>query len=145
MSGNTVSNADVQGFWYSAADFGSNAGTSPRSDLTFRNNTINVPDDNSAFPFGFLHGSLIDVRHTTQACVDTAGNTSTGLGGAEGLRLRQRDTSTLQLERLPGSTSTDTTVEAFLTGQNPGTTADVTIATSINARRQRLPHPVNGR
>jgi hypothetical protein len=66
-------------------------------------------------------------------CMDIAGNTSTGIGGAEQFRVRQRDTATFQLERLTGSGSDDANVAAFVVGQDPGSTASVTHATTFTA------------
>jgi hypothetical protein len=67
-------------------------------------------------------------------CMDMAGNTSTGIGGATHFRVRQRDTSTFKLERLTGSGTDDTNVANFIAGQNdPGSTASATHATTYTA------------
>ena len=139
ISGNTVQNTDFEGIWVSSADFGSLAGPSATLDLTLRDNDVLSVDDNSGFPIGFIRGTLVDVRHTTSGCVDMAGNSSVGVGGAEDFRVRQRDTAVFELERLTDGDATPgelianaATVEAFVTGQNdPGSTADATFATGF--------------
>ena len=136
MSGNVIQNSDFEGVWVSSADFGANPAQQGRLDLTLRDNEVGAPDDNSAFPLGFVRGVLVDGRHTTAVCLDIAGNTSAGVGGGEHFRLRQRDTSTFHLERLtdgdatPGELiATVAVVEAHVAAENdPGSTADATLA-----------------
>jgi hypothetical protein len=67
-------------------------------------------------------------------CLDIAGNASTGIGGAERFRVRQRDAATLRLERLTGSGTDDSNVASFIAAQNAaGSTASATHATSFTS------------
>ena len=68
-------------------------------------------------------------------CLDIAGNTSTGIGGAEHFRIRQRDASTFRLERQGAVSGTnDAALATFIAGQNDaGSTASVTHATTFTA------------
>ena len=67
-------------------------------------------------------------------CLDIAGNSSAGIGGAERFRVRQRDAATFRLERLTGSPTDDANVAAFIAGQNDaGSTASATHATTYTA------------
>ena len=83
-----------------------------------RNNSVTSIDDNSPFPFSFIHGMWLRSRNVSNLCLDIAGNTSTGVGGAEHFRVAQSNTSTFRLERLTGSGSDDTNVANFVAGQN---------------------------
>jgi hypothetical protein len=134
ITNNSVSNTDIDGIFVQARlDNDADAETG-RLDLTLRDNDVNTPDDNSAFPFGAAYGTRIESRNTTTICLDIAGNSSASVGGLEHFRTRQRDTSTFIMERLtdgdgtPGELITNlSTVEAFLAGQNDGgSTADAT-------------------
>ena len=107
--------------------------------LTVRDNTFGTPDDNSAFPFFTLYGALIEARNTSTVCLDITGNTANGTGGFEDIRIRQRDTATLRLERLTDGDATPNetlnnaaTIEAHLVAENDaGTTADATFVTGV--------------
>jgi hypothetical protein len=134
ITNNSVSNTDIDGiFVQTRLDNDADAETG-RLDLTLRDNDVNTPDDNSAFPFGAAYGTRIESRNTTTICLDIAGNSSASVGGLEHFRTRQRDTSTFIMERLtdgdgtPGELITNlSTIEAFLVGQNDGgSTADAT-------------------
>ena len=135
VTGNTIRNTDFEGVWVSSADFGANPAQQGRLDLTLRDNGVGTPDDNSAFPLGFVRGVLVDARHTTALCLDMASNASAGVGGGEHFRLRQRDTSTLRLERLTDGDATPgeliasvALVESHVVAENDsGSTADATL------------------
>jgi hypothetical protein len=128
VSNNTIRNTDMQGVFIQGR-LGS-----PTVDLTLRDNSVTNIDDNSSFPFGIQYGTQIEARNGTVMCLDIAGNTSTGVGGAEHFRARQRDTSTFKLERLTGAANDDTNVAGYLAGQNDaGSSASVTHATSFTA------------
>ncbi len=95
MSGNTIRNTDTEGIF---VEVGPASGDTGRMDLTMNNNTVFIPDDNSAFPYGFVYGTLIQSRRTTTLCANINNNTSIGVGGAEDFRLRERDTSTFFMQ-----------------------------------------------
>src|SRR5690606_33822739 len=93
--------------WISAADFGTNPAQNATTDLIVRDNNVLSIDDNGDgpgpepdFPRADIRGILADFRHTTNGCLDIAGNTSVGSPGFEHVRVRQRDTSVVRLERL---------------------------------------------
>jgi VCBS repeat-containing protein len=131
VSGNTVSHTDQEGVFVQARLDNDGDASHGRLDLTLRDNTIGTPDDDSAFPFGLVHGIRIESRNTTDVCLDIAGNDSASLGGGSDFRVRQRDGSTFRLERFVGSGTSDGDVGAFVIGQNAsGSTASVTHATS---------------
>jgi hypothetical protein len=74
----------------------------------------------------------IEAGNLSTMCLDIAGNTSTGIGGAQGFRVRQREASTFRLERLTGLGTDDVNVASFMAGQNvPGSTASVTHTTGF--------------
>jgi adhesin/invasin len=136
VTNNIVRHSDQQGiFMQSRLDDDGDAQTG-RLDFTLRNNTVSDIDDNTAFPFTFQHGIWIDSRNTTTLALDIAGNTSTGVGGAAGIMVRNRDTSFFFLERFDdgdgnfNETITNaTTVQNFVNAQNPaggGTLATLT-------------------
>ena len=142
VSNNTTNHTEWEGIWISAADFGSNAGQSPTTNLIVRDNAVVSIDDNGDGPGGSqdfprldIRGILIDYRHTTNGCLDIAGNSSVGSPGFEHVRVRQRDTAVVRLERFSDGDGTAgelinnaATVEAFLVAQNDaGTTADATL------------------
>jgi hypothetical protein len=134
VTGNTIQHTDMQGIFIQSRRPISPAIAGPNVHLTLRDNSVASIDDNSAFPFLFQYGTQIEARNVSSMCLDIAGNTSTGVGGAEHFRVRQRDTSTFSLERLTGSGSDDANVAAFIAGQNDaGSTASVTHATTFTA------------
>ena len=134
VTGNTIKHTDTQGIFIQSRRPISPASAGPFVDLTVRDNSVTNIDDNSAFPFFFQYGTQIEARNVSTMCMDMAGNTSTGVGGAEHFRTRQRDTSTFKLERLTGSGSDDTNVANFIASQNDaGSTASVTHATTFTA------------
>ena len=109
-------------------------------DATIRNNTVNTPDDNSAFPFGTIPGIHVESRKDDIVCLDIHANDSAHVGSAPvgvDFRTRQRDTSTFNLERLTGNAADDTNIENFLSSENnppvAGQTANSTHATSYTA------------
>ena len=136
VTNNTVRNTDIDGiFIQTRLDNDADAQTG-RLDLTLRDNAVSTPDDNSAFPFFFAYGTRVEARNTTTICLDMAGNSSAGVGGAEHFQLRQRDTAIFRLERLTDGDGTPNevitnmaTVEAHIVAQNDaGSTADATQA-----------------
>ena len=136
VSNNTVRNTDTQGIFIQSVRFPSGTpNVGPNVDLHVRDNTVTNIDDNSAFPFGFQHGTQIEARRNSTMCLDIAGNTSTGIGGAEHFRVRQRDASTFRLERQGAVSGTnDAALATFIAGQNDaGSTASVTHATTFTA------------
>jgi hypothetical protein len=134
VTGNTIRHTDTQGIFIQSRRPISPAVAGPGVDLTLRNNSVSSIDDNSAFPFLFQYGTQIEARNVSTMCLDIAGNSSTGIGGAQHFRVRQRDTSTFELERLTGSGSDDVNVANFIAGQNvSGSTASVTHATAFTA------------
>jgi hypothetical protein len=134
VTGNVIQHTDTQGIFIQSRRPISPAVAGPTIDLTLRDNSVSNIDDNSAFPHLFQYGTQLEARNVSTMCLDIAGNSSTGIGGAQHFRLRQRDTSTFKLERLTGSGSDDTNVANFVAGQNDaGSTASVTHATSFTA------------
>jgi hypothetical protein len=138
VNNNNVRHVDLVGLFISDADFGTLAGPPSDHDLTVRDNSVQNIDDNSGFPCAAPYGTLVDMRHTTVACLDMAGNTSAespGGCGAAHFRLRQRDTSTFHFERLsdgdgtPGELiNTVATIQTHAVNENdPGSTASVTL------------------
>jgi hypothetical protein len=139
VTNNTIRNTDVDGiFVQTRLDNDADAETG-RLDLTLTGNVVNTPDDNSAFPFGTVHGMRVEARNTSTVCLDISGNTSSSVGGAEHFRVRQRDSSVFVLERLSDGDGTPNevlnnvaTVESFVAGQNAGgSTADATLVTGF--------------
>jgi hypothetical protein len=131
---NTIRHVDQNGIFVTARDLTSGDTTTNDAtlDVHIRDNTIQNIDDNSVVPIGFVYGMLVDARQNTNICLDIASNTSTSIGGAEQIRVRQRDASIHRLERFVGNGALDTDVEAFIVAQNdPGTTADATHVTSF--------------
>lgn len=134
ITGNTVQHTDTQGIFVQARRPASPASAGPMLDLTLRDNSVTSIDDNSAFPFTVQYGTQIEARNLSNLCLDIAGNTSTGIGGATHFRVRQRDSSTFRLERFTGSGTDDGAVAGFLAGANdPGSTASATHATTYTA------------
>jgi hypothetical protein len=132
VSGNAISHTDQQGVFVQARLDNDGDAAVGRLDLTFRDNTVGTPDDDSAFPFGAVHGVQIESRNTTQVCLDIAGNDSASVGGGADVRVRQRDQSTFSLERFAGSGTSVSDVSAFITAENAGgSAASVTIATTF--------------
>ncbi|HEX2643814.1 MAG TPA: hypothetical protein VHU81_12545, partial [Thermoanaerobaculia bacterium] len=119
VTGNTIRNTDLEGiFVESRLDNDADAEVG-HLDLTLRDNDAGQPDDNSAIPFGAIYGTRVEARNTTVLCLDIAANDAESVGIFEDIRLRQRDTSTFRLERFTGNGAVDTSVEGFVTGENP--------------------------
>lgn len=132
VTGNAISHTDQQGIFVQARLDNDGDPAVGRLDLTLRDNAVATPDDDSAFPFGVVHGVQIESRNTTQVCLDIAGNDSASVGSGSDFRIRQRDTSTFSLEQFAGSGTSVSDAAAFIAGQNVGgSTASVTIATSF--------------
>jgi hypothetical protein len=131
VAGNTVSNTDIEGiFVQSRLDNDADAEIG-LLDLTLRNNVVNTPDDNSAFPFFTVYGVRLESRNTSNLCLDINANDSASVGGFEHFRTRQRDTSTYRVERLALGAQTAATMAAHVAAQNvAGSTASATAATS---------------
>ena len=126
--GNTVRNTDTQGIFIQSVRFPSGTlNPGPTVDLTLRDNAVSQIDDDSGSPFGFQHGTQIEARRNSTMCMDIAGNSSTGIGGAEHFRVRQRNAATFQLERFAGDGADDALVATFIAGQNDaGSTGSAT-------------------
>jgi hypothetical protein len=132
ITNNTVRNTDIEGIFVQARLDNDADAEIGRLDLTLRDNTVFAPDDNSAFPFGFVYGTRLESRNTTDVCLDIASNTSAGVGGAEHFRVRQRDTSIFRVERLALGPQNAATTAAFVAAENDGgSTASATVATNF--------------
>ncbi|REJ85500.1 MAG: tandem-95 repeat protein [Acidobacteria bacterium] len=132
ITNNPVRNTDIEGIFVQTRLDNDADAEIGLLDLTLRDNTVSAPDDNSAFPFGFVYGTRIESRNTSDVCMDISGNTSAGVGGAEHFRVRQRDTSTFRIERLALGSQSAATTQTFVAGQNDaGSTASTTVATSF--------------
>jgi hypothetical protein len=131
ITNNTIQNTDIEGiFVQGRLDNDADAEVGNLS-LTLRDNTVFTPDDNSAFPFLSVYGIRVESRNTYVLCLDIASNTSASVGAAERFRVRQRDTSTFNLERFVGDGTNVATVAAFIVAQNDaGSTASATVATT---------------
>jgi hypothetical protein len=85
-----------------------------------------------------MYGVRIEARHTSNLCLDIAGNNAGSVGGVERFRVRQRNTASFGMERLTDGDGTPNevitnmaTVEAFVVAQNDaGSTADATNQTA---------------
>ncbi len=132
ITGNNVRNTDIEGiFVQSRLDNDADAQVG-RLDLTLTGNTVGKPDDNSAFPFGAVFGVRVESRNTYVQCMDISGNLAASVGAAEHFRVRQRDTSTFNLERFSGAGNNAAVVATFIAGQNlAGSTASATVATTF--------------
>ncbi|HMC70099.1 MAG TPA: Ig-like domain-containing protein, partial [Mycobacteriales bacterium] len=120
VSNNTISHTDQDGIFLQAVDFSATATPHGTMDATIRNNTVNTPDDNSAFPFGTIPGIHVESRKDDIVCLDIHANDSAHVGSAPvgvDFRTRQRDTSTFNLERLTGNAADDTNIENFLSSE----------------------------
>jgi hypothetical protein len=133
ITSNNIRNTDIEGIFVQTRLDDDGDGQTGSLNLTIRGNVLGTPDDNSAFPFGFVYGMRVEARNTTSITLDMANNQASGIGGAEDIRLRQRDTATFRLERLTDGDGTPNevitnmaTVEARIISDNPGNTADAT-------------------
>jgi hypothetical protein len=143
VTGNTVRHADLMGIFLTDADFGANPGPPSDADFTVRDNAVRDVDDNSGFPCGAPWGTVLDFRHTTVGCLDMAGNESAESPAAcpdtAKFRVRQRNTSTVQFERLSNGNATPNelitdpaVVQAHVVAQNVlGSTANVLLDTGF--------------
>ncbi|HEX9189871.1 MAG TPA: right-handed parallel beta-helix repeat-containing protein, partial [Vicinamibacteria bacterium] len=143
VTGNDVRHTDLTGVLVTDADFGVIGGPPSDTDVTVRDNAVRDVDDNSGFPCGAPWGTRVDFRHTTQGCLDMAGNESAPSPAVcpdnAGFRVRQRDTSTVLFERLSDGDATPNellasipVVEAHVVAQNDaGSTANVLLATGF--------------
>ena len=106
-------------------------GNTAELDAHIRGNSVAEPDDDQGN--GICHGIEINVRETSETCLDISGNTSTGASPAVGFRTRQRDTSVFQLERFVGNGTVTGDIVSFLQSQNSppaGQTASATVSTT---------------
>jgi hypothetical protein len=138
ISSNTIRNTALNGIFIQTRDPSAVTGNSD-ADVTVRNNTVGPISDDDDFPFGAgpnqaeTHAIRIESRNDSNLCVDIAANSGDGLGGNQDYLVRQRDTSTYQLERLTGNAADDTNIQNFIIAQNPspaGQTARSTHATT---------------
>jgi hypothetical protein len=126
---NTVDHTDVEGIRIRSL---LDAGGPGRLDVTLRDNHVGIPDDNSAVPYAFLFGAVVEARNTTDLCLDISGNDAGSVGGAAQFRVRQLDLAPFRLERFVGTGSDATAVGAFVAGQNDaGSTGAATVATTF--------------
>jgi hypothetical protein len=141
VSSNTIQNTALNGIFIQSRDPDATAGAST-THATVRNNTVGPISDDDDFPFGAgpnqaeTHATRVESRNDGTLCLDIANNSSDGLGGNQDYLVRQRDTSTFQLERLGANTNNVATVETFIAGQNPspaGQTARATVATTYSS------------
>ncbi len=125
VNNNTARNTELNGIWVAAAE---PCGTiNGKLDLTLTNNSVTDIDNTAGIPT--VYGVLVESDQNAVVCLDIAGNNSTGVGGAEHFRVRQRDTSVFKMERLTlGLITNSATVETFVAGQNDvGSSADATL------------------
>ena len=141
VSNNIVRNTALNGIFIQTRDPSAVAGAID-ADVTVRNNTVGPISDDDDFPFGAgpnqaeTHAIRIESRNDSNLCLDLAGNSADGLGGNQDYLVRQRDTSTFNLERLTGNAADVTNIQSFVVGQNPspgGQTARATVATTYTA------------
>ncbi len=127
INANNVRNTDIEGiFMQSRLNVTAGQGI---HNWTVTNNTVGVPDDNSAFPFFAVYTTRFEARNNTQLTMNIQGNTfANGVGGLEGMLVRERDSALFRLERLsdgdatPNELLTNTaTVVAQLATDNPAT------------------------
>ena len=124
VSNNIVRNTALNGIFIQTRDPSAVAGAID-ADVTVRNNTVGPISDDDDFPFGAgpnqaeTHAIRIESRNDSNLCLDLAGNSADGLGGNQDYLVRQRDTSTFNLERLTGNAADVTNIESFVVGQNP--------------------------
>lgn len=152
ITNNTIRNQDNSGIFIQSRLDNDGDGEIGRLDVTVTGNTIGTPEDNTAFPFGFLYTVLIDARNSTVLTADISGNTfAPGVGGAEAIRIRQRDSASFRLERLTDGDATPNeiintiaTIEGRLLADNPATaTADTLFVAGITeAANGAARHPV---
>lgn len=134
VTGNTVRNTDVQGF-YGQSRLPAVVGGTNALDLTYLNNTVSAPDNNSASPYGSVYGTVMEARNTRTLRLDIGttnnvdDNVSASAGGVPHFRLRLRDTATFGLAGLGAPTNDLAAVASFVTARNAsGSTADATLA-----------------
>lgn len=132
VTGNTIRNTDYEGVYIQGRIDNPLSAQSGRLDLTFTGNTVATIDDNTAFPYGNVHGVNIDARNSWRFYLDISGNTSTSRGTGSHVFVRQRDQSVFNLERAPLGPVAAASAASFVAGQNVGgTTAAATAATSF--------------
>jgi hypothetical protein len=141
VSSNIIRNTALNGIFIQTRDPSAVAGNID-ADVTVRSNTVGPISDDDDFPFGAgpnqaeTHAIRIEARNDSNLCVDINGNSADGEGGNQDYLVRQRDTSTYNLERLTGNAADDTNIQNFIVGQNPtpaGQTARSTHATTYTA------------
>ena len=135
---NVISHTDREGILIVSRGESSTAIKTGAHAMRITNNTINAPDDNSAFPFFDINGIEFETNNGQTFCLNMSGNESRGAGNCsspacDGYRLRQRNqgaASVFQIQGLtPASGATAAQVEAHVEGQNPGTIAPVDTST----------------
>jgi hypothetical protein len=128
ITGNNIRNTDIEGIFVQSRL--NNTAGQGKLDLTLTGNTVATPDDNSAFPFLTVYTTRVEARNSTTMTANISGNTfASGVGGFEGIRVRERDTAVFRIERLsdgdatPNEIVTSTAlVETRLLADNPATT-----------------------
>jgi hypothetical protein len=132
QSGASTLTADVSSNTISGTRFGGieliQLDTSTGSlNINVLNNNVSAPTEVSG-----AYGILVHSRGTASACTDIFNNTSTGSAGLQGINFRQRETSTMRLERLAANTNVPGTVVTHLQGTNTATAA-VTLTGTVQA------------
>ena len=107
----------------------------PDGDLHLRitDNDVLSMEDHNGGGLSLLYGIEVTTTGGSHDIFLTiAGNDSTGLNGAEDIRIRQaNNNNTFALEDFAGTGTSFADVESYLVAQNPGNTADVRTTTSV--------------
>ncbi len=132
VTNNDIRHTDFEGIFVSDAFDNDPDAEKGRLDLTLTGNTVGAPDDNSVAPLGSVFGVRIEARHTTAVCMDMSANSAGSVGGAAHFRVRQRDTSTFNLENFAGSGTSITDVQNYIVARNVvGSTASATLTSGF--------------
>ncbi|MDJ0866066.1 MAG: Ig-like domain-containing protein [Myxococcota bacterium] len=125
VTGNTVTGIDFgRGIFVQNGELD---GDTAQLDVTVSGNSVTVDPTNAS------HGILVQSRKNAALCANVQGNAANAGAFSFGIRVRQRDASSFELERLtPGSVASEPVVIAHVGGENPGAASvDATISTSF--------------
>ena len=121
IDGNTVVNNSTAGTTRGVLVDSPDASTSPKFDVTVTNNSVSVGDN-----LGGVAGLVVQGRQVSDVCANIGNNSVTfpngTPGGVFGLRARQANTATYDLEQ---TASCAGAAAAVLACRNPGTTTEV--------------------
>lgn len=121
IDGNVVTNNSITGVARGILVDTPDASTSPKFDVTVTNNTVSVGDNTAG-----VAGIAVQGRQVSDACASIGSNTVTfpngTPGGVFGLRARQANTATYDLEQTGPCSGAAATVLAC---RNPGSTTEV--------------------